>query len=417
MKILHVLQNYEPSKGGTQLLFKEVSEILVSDYGDEVTVATTNSLYDPGSNYFSKLARYDCINGVEIRRFPFWNFHRNLIKYIIQIIYKIRGKRLSLFNPLLRVPLSGKMRRFIEQYEAEVVCGSSSNYMYMDYACERFRKNAAKPFVFMGAIHFDNEYNIQVPEPVLANIRCADKYIANTDFEKKCLVQLGIPTDKINVIGCGVHPRVFTGRSKQRARKKFGVPEYAFVIGYVGRFAASKGIETLLKAFAQIADNECVLLLAGAANDYFGELMERIEAEYRGIRSKIIILSDFAEEDKPDIYAAMDVFVSASYSESFGIVFLEAWSAGLPVVGINIGAIRCVIDDGVNGRLFRPHEHKELIDILRYYRQNPEVGKQHGLEGQKKVNQRYTWEYIAKAYRSTYEEAIAIHRQKSCAAS
>lgn len=415
MKILHILQNYEPSKGGTQLLFKEVSEILVSDYGDEVTVATTNSLYDPGSKYFSKLARYDCINGVEIRRFPFLSFHRSLIKYIIQIIYKISGKRVSLFYPLLRVPLSGKMRQFIEQYEAEVVCGSSSYYTYMDYACGRFGKNAAKPFVFMGAIHFDDEHNIQVPESVLANIRCADKYIANTDFEKKCLIHLGIPADMINVIGCGVHPRIFAGRKKQSARDRFGVPENAFVIGYVGRFATSKGIETLLKAFSQIVDADCMLLLAGAANDYFGKLMEDIEAEYQGIRSKIIIVSDFAEEDKPDIYAAMDVFVSASYSESFGIVFLEAWSAGLPVVGTSIGAIRCVIDDEVNGRLFRPHEHKELIDILRYYRQNQEVGKQHGAEGLKKVNQRFTWEFIAKAYRATYEEAIAINRQRSCA--
>jgi len=417
MKILHVLQNYEPSKGGTQLLFKAVSEILVSEYGDQVTVATTNSLYDPGSKNFSKLPKYDWINGVEIRRFPFLNFHRSFIRYIIQIIYKITGDRILILNSLLRVPLSGKMKQFIEQAEAEVVCGSSSYYTYMDYACQRFGKKVMKPFVFMGAMHFDDEYNIQVPEPVLANIRCADKYIANTDFEKECLIRLGISAVKINVIGCGVNHRFFSVCNKQDARKQFGVPENAFVVGYVGRFASNKGIETLLKAFSQMVDVQCILLLAGAANDYFSKLIEGIETKYEGIRSKIIIISDFAEEDKPNIYAAMDVFVSASYSESFGIVFLEAWAAGLPVVGTSIGAIRCVIDDGLNGRLFRPHDFNELTDILGYYRQNPEVRKQHGAAGLKKVNQRFTWDYIAKAYKETYEEAIVIHRQKLCAAS
>lgn len=417
MKILHILQNYEPSKGGTQLLFKAVSEILVSKYGDDVTVATTNSLFDPGSKYFSRLPAHDRIVGVEVRRFPFVTFHRGLVKYIIQIIFKITGKRVSLFHPLLRVPLSGKMKRFMELTQAEVICGSSSNYTYMDYACERFDKEAVKPFVFMGAIHFDDEYSIQVPEPVLVNIRCADKYIANTDFEKKCLIQLGIPADKINVIGCGVHPHLFSGHNKQDARKKIGVPENAFVVGYVGRFAINKGIETLLMAFSRMADTNCILVLAGAANDYFDKLIQEIETEYWDIRSKIIILSDFVEEDKPGIYATMDVFVSASYSESFGIVFLEAWAAGLPVVGTSIGAIRSVIDDGLDGRLFRPYEHSELMDILVYYRQHPEIGRQHGEAGLKKVNQKYTWDLIAKAYRETYLEAVALNQQRLCAAS
>ncbi len=417
MKILHILQNYEPSKGGTQLLFKAVSEILVSEYKDKVTVATTNSLYDPGSNYFSWLQEYDCINGVKIRRFPFVTFHRSFVKYIIQVIYKISGKRISLFHPILRVPLSGTMRRFIEQYEAEVVCGSSSSYTYMDYACARLKKRVSKPFVFMGAIHFDDEHNIQVSESILTQIRCADKYIANTDFEKKCLIQLGIREDKINVIGCGVHPHFFSGCNKQDARKKFGVKENAFVVGYVGRFASNKGIETLLKAFLKLQDPHSILLLAGATNDYFGKLIADIEIEFQDIKSKIIILSDFEEEDKPHIYAAIDVFVSGSYSESFGIVFLEAWSAGLPVVGTNIGAIRSVIEDGVDGRLFCPHEHNELAGILSDYLDNPEDRMQHGSQGLKKVNERYTWDYIANAYRETYEEAIAIHSQKLCAAS
>lgn len=417
MKILHILQNYEPSKGGTQLLFKAISEILVSEYGDEITVATTNSLYDPGSKQFSRLPKHSLINGVIVRRFSFITFHRRALKYILKFLFKISGKQTNLFSPLLKVPLSIKINKFIQQYSGDIICGSSSNYTYMDYACKRLRHKKAKPFVFMGAVHFDDEQNIHLAEHVLDNIRCSDKYIANTSFEKECLIRLGIEGEKINVIGCGVHPHFFAGRNKQAARERFGLKRNAFVVGYVGRFAAKKGIETLLRAFSLLQDENCILLLAGATNDYFDNVITEIEAGHGKLKPKIIILSNFAEEDKPDIYAAMDVFVSASYSESFGIVFLEAWAAGLPVVGTSIGAIRSVIDDGLDGRLFRPHEHSELMDILVYYCQHPEIGKQHGEAGLAKVNQKYTWDHIAKAYRETYLEAVALNQQRLCAAS
>jgi len=55
MKILHVCQNYFPSKGGPQYSVQQVSEKLVEYYGDAVAVATTDSLYDPASPLFKKV--------------------------------------------------------------------------------------------------------------------------------------------------------------------------------------------------------------------------------------------------------------------------------------------------------------------------------------------------------------------------
>lgn len=412
MKILHVLQNYEPSKGGTQLLFKRISETLVLEFNDEVTVATTNSLYDPGSKSFKKLPKNSLIEGVKIKRFSFFRSHRRLLK----ILFKITGRQIPLLQYLLRQPLSIKLKKYIYYSQSDVVCGSSSNYSYMDYACNRLKQKNIKPFVFMGAIHFDDEKDIWLPNEILRNIICSDKYIANTDFEKKCLIQLGVPSNKINVIGCGVHPRFFVTdhKKKQKSREKYGIPNGAFVVGYVGRFSSKKGVETLLKAFSLFADQHSILLMAGAVNDYLKKLLITIEAEYGELKSRIVLLTDFEEEEKPNIYAAMDVFVSASYSESFGIVFLEAWAAGLPVVGTNIGAIRSVIQDGVDGKLFAPHDHIELLHILLSYFHYPETRERHGLAGLDKVNKRYTWHKIAKAYRQTYLEAIEINRQRLC---
>ncbi|HXL55266.1 MAG TPA: hypothetical protein VN958_03350, partial [Chitinophagaceae bacterium] len=63
MKILHVCQNYFPSKGGPQYTMKHISEKLVELYGDEVTVCTTNSLFNPESVLYQKVSpAYEEIN-------------------------------------------------------------------------------------------------------------------------------------------------------------------------------------------------------------------------------------------------------------------------------------------------------------------------------------------------------------------
>ena len=77
MKVLHVVHAYYPARGGTEFLFQQVSEKLVADYGDQVTVITTNG-YNPG--YFVDpdqpsipIQDHEEINGVAVRRFPVYN--------------------------------------------------------------------------------------------------------------------------------------------------------------------------------------------------------------------------------------------------------------------------------------------------------------------------------------------------------
>ena len=69
MKIVHVSHLYHPSAGGVQFWFKNVSERLVKDYGDDVTVVTTNSMYGPERDIFKKIEpAEETINGVKIIR-------------------------------------------------------------------------------------------------------------------------------------------------------------------------------------------------------------------------------------------------------------------------------------------------------------------------------------------------------------
>jgi glycosyltransferase involved in cell wall biosynthesis len=418
MKILHVLQNYEPSKGGTQFLFKNVSEILVKKYNYEVIVFTTNSMFDPGSNIFERIdPEFEIINNVRIHRFPFYRFHRYFLKNLNKFLFKIIGSSSNHIASLRLGPWSPKFRNSLKEINCDVICGSSSQYYFMNYGIWRANYKIKNPFVFMGAIHFDDEKNISLPKHILQRINSSDKYISNTIFEKECLTKLGVEPNKIDVIGCGVNIQEFGLTSKKQAREIIGLSEQDFVVGYVGRFAINKDIVTLIKSFGDNCQENWKLVLAGGQNEYLNFLKSYVNENYQNLFDRIIFIVNFEDSLKEKLYACMDLFVCPSYSESFGIVFLEAWASKLPVIGTNIGAIRTIIEDGQNGRIFSVSNSIQLADLLNYYYKNIEIRHTHGLAGFELVSQNFTWEIIAKKYRNTYLEAIHIfNNNKKCVA-
>lgn len=397
-------------------MFKNISENLVKVYNDQVTVCTTNSLYDPTYRLFQALPKFECRNGVEIHRFHFVRFRRNFLLLIKKAMSRL-GFHMVGLDHHLGVPKSATMKKFIDEHKVDVVCASSIFYAYIDYSIYRWNLVNPKPFVLMGAIHFDDESNITIPEHYLARIAQSDKYIANTGFEKECLVRLGVSSEKVDVIGCGVNISDFNKISKEKARALFGLQESDFVVGYVGRFAPSKDLITLVKAFETASTDDWKLVLAGGTNSHLDEIRQFVSVSCSTIKDRILFFVDFDESIKPAIYSSLDVFVSASYSESFGIVFLEAWASKLPVIGTDIGAIRSVITDGQEGRLFPVADHRKLANLLSFYFHDHHARIIHAQAGLVKIRENYTWEIITRKYRECYQEAIRIFNHRLAAAS
>jgi glycosyltransferase involved in cell wall biosynthesis len=407
VKVLHILQNYEPSKGGTQFLFKNVSEILVKKYNDDVSVYTTNSLYDPSANDFIEIPKKkEFINGVYVVRFSFNRFFRPFLKILkrtLRLLFNIKSYWLDL---IIVGPNSLRFFYNLLFFEGNVICGSSSAYSFMSYPTIKILGIKKVPFVFMGAIHFDDEDRISLNPYIIKRITQSQKYIANTEFEKKCLVQLGIVETKIDVIGCGVTMEKFGKTSTEDAREYLKIPKDSFVVGYVGRFAINKDIFTLIEAFDLLNQPNSLLVLAGGKNDYLEQLQQITRSKFPHLQTKIRFLVNFDEDTKELIFSSFDIFVSASTSESFGIVFLEAWASKKPVIGANIGAVRSVISSLKDGLLFEKSSSFDLSHKLTTYYNNPTLRIDHAKNGHEKVLNNYTWNIIAEKYRNTYLEAI-----------
>jgi glycosyltransferase involved in cell wall biosynthesis len=235
----------------------------------------------------------------------------------------------------------------------------------------------------------------------------ADAYIALTDFEANYVSKRGMDPGRVSTIGVGVDPAPFQAISRAEARQRYGLgPEP--LIGFIGQFAGHKGVDALIKAMPAIWKRkpETQFLLAGARTNFSDQYEAMIQALPPSDREKVRIIYNFKEDEKPFLFAALDVFAYPSGYESFGIAFIEAWSASKPVVGCFRGAIPYLVTGGVDGLLVEHNNPPMLAEALLYLLCYPEWAREMGEAGHRKVLQRYTWERVARRFRGVYQDAI-----------
>jgi D-inositol-3-phosphate glycosyltransferase len=226
------------------------------------------------------------------------------------------------------------------------------------------------------------------PEPMIRVqgetqvVAAADALIANTDAEAASLVSLyqACP-DSVSVVSPGVDLYTFTaGKGRKAAREEVGLPFDAHVLAFVGRIQPHKGPEVLIRAVAEMLSHSphlrpklITLIMGGASGSGVGEV-ERLKdlVSWLGISDVVRFLDPVPRVDLPQWYRAADLVCVPSYSESFGLVALEAQACGTPVVATAVGGLRTAIADGISGVLVDGHDPRAWSSILARLIQEPQ---------------------------------------------
>jgi glycosyltransferase involved in cell wall biosynthesis len=407
LHILHIVQGYTPAIGGTERLIQKVSEKLVERYGDQVTVFTTIAY---NCELFWRRDQpqlpvdTQVINGVTVRRFPVFNRFNEFRRLLAGAAYRYKLPYNDWLRAFYNGPLIPEMSGAVARSGADLVAASSFPLLHMHYALWGGRR-AGMPVVFHGGIHTADEFGFNRPM-IYRAINQADAYIANTSFERDYLIERGVPAELISVTGVGVDLEPFAGADGRLLRNRYGWGD-APVVAFVGQQVPHKGIDLVLEAVQQLwqeGRNVC-LLIAGAKSTYSPIIRSQLQQLPLAQQQRVAILDNFAEEEKPHIFAACDVLAFPSGHESFGIVFLEAWAAGKPVIGLDAGAIPTVVDHGCNGLLVQ-RNCEALVDALRQLLDNPELRQVMGANGLRKVKQHYTWDIISDKFRAVYQQLV-----------
>jgi glycosyltransferase involved in cell wall biosynthesis len=179
--------------------------------------------------------------------------------------------------------------------------------------------------------------------------------IAPSESVAVLLCERGVTTP-VTSIPTGIDVDFYSSGNRGRFRERFEIDPNATVIGHVGRLAAEKNLDYLAAAVGlYLSDHpDAVFLVVGSGDA--DDSMQRILHE-RAAPKQVVMSGSQTGQDLADAYAAMDLFVFTSRSETQGMVLAEALAAGVPAVALDAPGAREIVNDR-NGRLL-PREASE----------------------------------------------------------
>ncbi|MER6953835.1 glycosyltransferase [Streptomyces sp. NPDC000618] len=154
----------------------------------------------------------------------------------------------------------------------------------------------------------------------------------------------GVPAPRIEVVpnGIDLDRFRFDPVARHTTRRRLGLPDDAYVVGGIGRLTAGKRFDVVIQALAQLPDDHWLLLVGGGPE----ENVLRRTAHEAGVADRVLFTGErpyvadgTPGPDLPSLASAMDLFVSPSPEETFGLAVVEALASGLPVLYASCPAI------------------------------------------------------------------------------
>jgi D-inositol-3-phosphate glycosyltransferase len=252
-------------------------------------------------------------------------------------------------------------------------------------------------------------------------VHAADRLIANTDEEAGELVRFydADPT-RTAVVHPGVNLDCFSpGDGRAAARFRLGLPADAFVPLFAGRIQPLKAPDVLLRAVAVLVERDPSLrdrLVVPVVGGPSGSGLARPEklqklASRLGIADLVRFVPPVGQDRLADWFRAASVLVMPSYSESFGLVAIEAQAAGTPVVAARVGGLPVAVQDGRTGFLIPDHDPAGYADALRRFIDLPELVESMGAAAARHARC-FGWDTAAGTTADVYLAAMHDHRRR-----
>jgi len=275
-----------------------------------------------------------------------------------------------------------------------LMCPAASFYRDGKLCLDCLGKTSAWPGVLHACYH-DSHLHTAVVSSMLTIHRVmrtwhskVDIFLCSTNFYRDLFVQAGFPPAKIVVMPHFVQQE--DGPDFAKTREDYAV--------FVGRLDPEKGVDTLLKAWMHL---DIPLKIRGN-----GRLDETARAFVKQHNMDNVEFTERMEaHELMDLIrnARFLVMPSEGYYETFGMVIIEAYSQGVPVVASNIGVVPELVSDKQTGLLFEPGNALDLADKAKWIWHHPSEADFMGRNGQKVYRERFTQEQCYEILMNVYE--------------
>ncbi len=393
MRIVGIIQRYPPAVGGSETWCQEVFRRLATA-GHNVSILTMNinkeeefwrePLDEDRKTAFGRMA---LDQGISVRRYkrslPIHSVYHGILRLFLDKLLKI-----YFYGPH-SAEMYGKMWREIKRADIVFLNTVPYPHNFIAYAFARLMK---KKTIIVPHFHPGHPYHERRTHYSL--LKNCDGLITVTPFEKEFFESKSMCSEKIFVTGNGINPDLYLpvdlDSFRENTIKKFKIKNNDNLVIYLGRKMPEKGIAFLIDAVKSLASEMAVkLFLAGPSFEWFNELYGGLtESE----KECIIDMGLLSHSDKVNMLHMADLLVLPSKFEAFGIVFLEAWICGTPVLGTYEGAMPGVVGD--EGFLCKYGDTDDLRSVLSLALSDMDTLKEKGARGREKVLTHYTWDKI-----------------------
>lgn len=228
--------------------------------------------------------------------------------------------------------------------------------------------------------------------------------IAPTEKTKKLLESYRVKK-RIDVIPTGLDLDRYktppTEEELDEIRARHGIKKDIFSIIFIGRMGKEKNIGLVIDYLSRYKDYDFQFIGVGDGPD-LNEIKEQVAAS--AIKDKTIFTGMVAQEEVAKYYRLGDLFVSASQSETQGLTYIEALSAGIPILCKNDPCLDGVVEQGKNGWTFETEEEfRKYLDIIISDRNK---AKEMGKYASTKAFQKFSSELFAEKVLDVYRYAI-----------
>ncbi|MEZ4571951.1 MAG: glycosyltransferase family 4 protein [Thermomicrobiales bacterium] len=404
MRVTLVNHRYMPFRGGSELYVQKLAEWLAAN-GVDTRVLTTNA-FDLEYFWDSRASAVDAppresIGGVDVLRLPVR--HPPLSRALFPASRRGMGELSRFYGELepfatiaSNLPrVNGLFEALISIPQPDIIIATNLGLEGLALTASRAAQEMGACFVLLPFAHLgDGEDSIArryVSMPHQRQlVRRADMVVALTRIEARFLIDLGVEASKVMVAGAGVDlPEM--AKPDERVPEKRGVDQP--MILSIGALARDKGTPDLVEASRMLKRRgfDHRLVLVGPELSAFSSWFERSGAVGCDWIRRAGTVSDVEKESFLD---QSDVFVLASRTESFGIVYLEAWSRRIPVVGADVGAVSEVVENERDGLLVPFGEPDAIAEAIERLFRDPLLASRLSAAGFLKTSSAYSWDKV-----------------------
>jgi glycosyltransferase involved in cell wall biosynthesis len=298
-----------------------------------------------------------------------------------------------------------KFTRLVEAFKPDVIDLWEEPWALVSAHACRIRNRAAPKALILSETEQNIAKRLPPPFELLRSytLKNADWVVGRSE-EALAVTRAKGYLGQASVVPNAVDAKLFRPMNKQECRSRYGLS--GFVVGFIGRLVAEKGVEDLLAALKHCT-GEVTLVFAGD-----GPMLPllRKSAEANGHAARVRFMGNVTFNELPTLMNALDVLVlpsrtTSSWKEQFGRVIIEAHACSVPVIGSGSGAIPDVVGQG--GIVVPENSPTSLAQAISVLERDRRRANDLGAAGLARVHSEYTWEVVARKMAEIYQTMLA----------